>query len=182
MGSGALAQGLGVVALLAAGLLVPAGVAKLRAPRIASEALGLRRDHAVLVRLAGADELLLAAWVLFDGGRAATATLALAYGAFAAVAARQRRRGAGCGCFGSGSSPTSRTHLGLNLVAAASAATLTLTGGTLDLLPLMAGAGPVHAMALLLAGGVAVVSAQLVLTALPDLAVARQRAPTQGRP
>jgi hypothetical protein len=182
MGSGALAQGFGVVVLLAAGLLVPAGVAKLRAPRIASEALGLRRDHAALVRLVGAGELLLAAWVLSGGGRAATATLALAYGGFTSVAARQRRRGASCGCFGSDSAPTSRIHLGLNLVAAATAGTLTVTGGSLDLVQLVAGAGLLHALALLLAGGAAVASAQLVLTALPDLAVARQRTPMTGRP
>jgi hypothetical protein len=47
---------------------------------------------------------------------------------------------------------------------------------------LVAGAGLLHALALLLAGGAAVASAQLVLTALPDLAVARQRTPMTGRP
>jgi hypothetical protein len=183
MGSGSLLQVLGVVVALAAGLLLPAGVAKLRDPRIAIEALGLRRrGHRAVVRLVGAGELLLAAWVLFGGGRAATAVLALTYGAFTSVAARQRRRGAGCGCFGSDSSPTSRVHLGLNLIAAAAAGTLTITGATVAPVQLMAGAGPLEAMALLLAGGAAVVSAQLVLTALPELALARRRAPIGGRP
>jgi hypothetical protein len=182
MASGAFGPALEVIALIAAGLLVPAGVAKLRRPEIAREALGLGRwSRDELVRTIGAGELLLAAWVLLDGGRLATGTLALTYAAFTLVAVRQRRRGASCGCFGVAASPTSWTHLALNLAAAFAAATLVVVGPSTGAVQLVLAAGPTEAVALLIAVSVGIASAQLVLTALPDLAEARRRTPTGGR-
>jgi hypothetical protein len=183
MGSAAFVQALEVVVIIAAGLLVPAGVAKLRHPEIAREALGLGRwTRDELVRSVGAGELLLASWVLLDGGRAATATLAITYAAFTGVAARQRQRGASCGCFGGAGSPTSWTHLALDLTAALAAATLAITSASVGAVQVVLGAGPLEAVTLLVAGAAAVATAQLVLTALPELAAARRRTTTGGRP
>ncbi|HSK22909.1 MAG TPA: MauE/DoxX family redox-associated membrane protein, partial [Egicoccus sp.] len=112
-----------VVALVGAGLLVPAGTAKLRRPADAADALGWRsvRAHAA-VRAVGVGELALAAVVVVSGGPMAAALLVLAYLVFAAVALRQRSRGASCGCFGQADAPAGLLHVGINLVVATAAA------------------------------------------------------------
>jgi hypothetical protein len=176
MRSGALAPVLQVVALVAAGLLVPAGLAKLRRPEAVRRALGgglLARD--AVVRAIGAGELLLAAWILLDGSRASVAALGLTYAAFAVVAVRQQRRGAGCGCFGATTTPTGWAHVVLDLSAVIAAGGLVVLDAATGAAPLILAAGPVAGPALVVAGATAVVAAQLVLTALPDLAVARRR-------
>jgi hypothetical protein len=167
-----------VLVALAAGLLVPAGVAKLRAPVVAREALGLPARIEPLVRLLGAGELLLAATVLATGARPAVLLLALAYGTFTVVALRQRSRGQSCGCFGASDTPTGWHHVLLD-GAAALVATVAAIGGIAAPVTLLAGA-PLAGLPLLLAGGVAVLSLQLLITALPDLAAARRT--VGGRP
>jgi hypothetical protein len=168
------AVGLGVLVAVAAGLLVPAGIAKLRAPAVAREALGLPLAADGLVRLLGAAELVLAAVVLATGARPAVAVLAVTYLGFTVVAARQRSRGASCGCFGASDTPTGWHHVALDAVAAAACGAAVLVGAPSVLAS--AGATPLAGIPLLIAGVVAVASAQLLITALPELAAARRSA------
>jgi hypothetical protein len=165
---------LAVLVALAAGLLVPAGVAKLRDPAVARTALGLPRRAELLVRAIGGGELLLAAAVLLVASRPLVAALGLAYAAFTVVAVRQRARGASCGCFGATETPTGWHHVLLDGGAAVSAAVAAVAGvpPVVDLL----GDAPLAGIPLLVAGGAAVVSLQLLITALPELAVARRTA------
>jgi hypothetical protein len=93
-----------------------AGVAKLRAPAVAADALrraGLP-SAAILVRLAGTGELALAAWSILAPGRAVAAVLGLTYATFAGLALVLASRSAACGCFGEQQSPASRGHSILN--------------------------------------------------------------------
>lgn len=157
----------------AAGLLVPAGIAKLRTPAVARTALGWSLsvgDRAV--RLLGAGEVVLAVAVLVVGGPILTGLLALAYAGFAVVASRQRARGAGCGCFGATATPTGWTHVALDVTAAvvAVAAVIVVTPAPLALL---AASGPLLGVAYGIGLVAAVATAQQLLTALPDLAAAR---------
>lgn len=167
-----------VAIVLGAGLLVPAGIAKLRDPAAAVEALRWRggRAHG-LVRGIGVGELVLAAAVLVLGTRPLLAALAAVYAAFAVVALRQRRRGASCGCFGASTAPTSAVHVAFNAVLAAAAGLAASAAG-----PFARLGAPAHldlpAGQLVLAGGLAVVgvvSVQQLLTGLPELQSATRR-------
>jgi hypothetical protein len=173
-GGSAVATALAVLVAVAAGLLVPAGVAKLRAPGVARTALGLPVRADGLVRLLGVGELALATAVLLTAWRPLLVVLAGAYVAFTAVAVRQRSRGESCGCFGASDAPTGWHHVlldGLAAVAVAAAALVAVPSA----LTLVVDA-PLAGVPLLVAGVVAVVSVQLVVTALPDLAAARRTA------
>ena len=90
---------------LAAGLLVLAGVIKLRAPGDAALALGLRRGpwRAWLAGGLGAVEVLLGALGLLVGGPVGFLTLAAGQIGLLGAAASRRRRGQSCGCFGTAS-------------------------------------------------------------------------------
>lgn len=167
-----------VLVVLAAGLLVPAGIAKLRDPAVAREALGLPARIEPLVRLLGAGELVLAAAVLATGARPAIVALALTYAGFTVVALRQRSRGESCGCFGASETPTGWHHVLLDGTAALVAAAAAVVG-TAAPVALLADA-PLSGVPLLLGAGVAVLTLQLLITALPDLAAARRTA--GGRP
>jgi hypothetical protein len=105
-----------------AGLLVVAGVAKLRDPgptAAALSAIGMAGGR-TRVRLVGACELAVAGWCLIDSGSAAMAALATIYIGFAGVISRMRQAGvADCGCFGERSFEPGAAHLALNLCAAA---------------------------------------------------------------
>lgn len=171
---GVLAVALAVLVALAAGLLVPAGIAKLRDPAVAREALSLPRRAEPAVRLIGVGELALAVAVLATGAWPVVAALALTYAAFTLVASRQRARGASCGCFGASQTPTGWHHVLLDGAAAMVAATAALVGvaSAADLL----GAAPLAGVLLVVAGAVAVVTLQQLITTLPDLAVARRTA------
>ncbi|WP_052668316.1 MauE/DoxX family redox-associated membrane protein [Nitriliruptor alkaliphilus] len=165
---------LAVLVALAAGLLVPAGIAKLRAPGVARAALGLPRRTEPWVRTLGVAELGLAAAVLATAARPAVAALGVAYVAFTAVALRQRARGASCGCFGASDTPTGWHHVLLDGVAAA----VVMAAAVVGVRPashLLTDA-PLAGVPLLAAGAIAVASLQLVITALPDLATARRTA------
>ncbi|MFA9429557.1 MauE/DoxX family redox-associated membrane protein [Egicoccus sp. AB-alg2] len=167
-----------VVIVLGAGLLVPAGVAKLRRPRTTADALAWRGTHATsLVRVVGAGEVSLAAAVLVLGTRPLLAGLALVYGAFAVVAARQRRRGGACGCFGQASAPTSLLHVGLNALVAVAAALAAAGPGALAHLeaPARLGFAPGHTVLAAVLAVVGVASVQQLLTGLPELRAATRR-------
>ncbi|MEX1164094.1 MAG: MauE/DoxX family redox-associated membrane protein [Nitriliruptor sp.] len=172
--SGAVALTLGVMVAVASGLLVPAGIAKLRAPAVAREALGLPIGAERLVRLLGAGELALAAVVLTTGAGPAVALLAVTYLAFTGVALRQRSRGESCGCFGASDTPTGWHHVIVDAAAAAAAGAAVLVGVP-SAVTLIAG-GPLAGVPTLVAGLVAVAAVQVVITALPDLATARRAA------
>jgi hypothetical protein len=179
LGGGADVDGGAVVVLtvlvaLVAGLLVPAGVAKLRDPSVAREALGLPRGSQPLVRILGAGELLLAALVLLTGGRLFVAVLAVTYAVFTAVALRQRSRGESCGCFGASQSPTGWHHVLLDGGAALTAG-IAAAVGIAPVAALFVGA-PLGGVPLALGAVVAIAALQLSTTALPDLAVARRTA------
>lgn len=179
LGGGVDVDGGAVVALtalvaLVAGLLVPAGIAKLRDPSVAREALGLPRGSGPLVRAIGAGELALAGLVLATGARLAVAALAATYTVFTVVALRQRSRGESCGCFGASDAPTGWHHVALDGAAAATAGIAAVVG-TVPVTDLFAGA-PLAGIPLLFGAFVAVAALQLTITALPDLADARRTA------
>lgn len=90
--------------LLAAGILMLAGAAKLRSPAGAARALwtlGLPSRQAYVRALALAELALGADCALAPTGVGALA-LASLYGVFAVIALRLARRQASCGCFGGG--------------------------------------------------------------------------------
>lgn len=182
-GGGLAADVVAVVVVLAAGLLIPAGIAKLRDPRAAGQALGLpRRAAASLVRAVGAGELVLAGLVLVVGGPVLAGVLAATYLGFTGVAMRQRSKGASCGCFGATSSPTTLGHVAMNLLAALAAGTGAAIGAAPALADLVAGA-PLAGVPFLIGAAVAVAAAQITITTLPEvLAAARRTSVTLGNP
>ncbi|MEX1177681.1 MAG: MauE/DoxX family redox-associated membrane protein [Nitriliruptor sp.] len=163
-----------VLVAVAAGLLIPAGIAKLRAPSVARQALGLPAAADRWVQALGVGELLLAAAVLATGARPVVAMLAAAYGGFTVVALRQRARGASCGCFGASETPTGWHHVVLDASAAAAAlvGTVVAVPSALELVA----SGPLAGVPTLVAGVLAVASVQLTITVLPELAAARRTA------
>ncbi|MFA9445952.1 MauE/DoxX family redox-associated membrane protein [Egicoccus sp. AB-alg6-2] len=170
-------DGVFVLVLLGAGLLVPAGIAKLRHPVEARDALGLRSAHSLLlVRAVGVGELILAGAVLGVGGRWPSAALAVAYLGFALVAYRQQRRGAACGCFGAASAPAGPTHVVSNTVVAVAAAATALPLGAGAPAPAwQLGLGPVPTALAVLLLVVAVATLQQLFTRLPALRAATRR-------
>jgi hypothetical protein len=171
---GAAVLTLTVLVALGAGLLVPAGVAKLRAPAVAREALGLPRRTEPLVRVLGVGELALATLVLVTGARLSVVALAGAYAAFTLVALRQRARGASCGCFGASQAPTGWHHVLLDGAVALTASGAAVVGiaPVTDLLV----DAPLGGVPLVLGAAVAVAALQLTITALPELADVRRTA------
>jgi len=152
-----------------AGLLAIAGIAKLRHPEPAANAmaragLGVGRPGA---RLTGVLECGVGAWVLLDSSALALVALALAYATAASgIWAMRRADVADCGCFGeSASLKPSRLHLAVNLMAAAACALAALSP------PPALGAAierpPLEAMALIAGLGAAILLSYLALTALP---------------
>jgi uncharacterized membrane protein YphA (DoxX/SURF4 family) len=153
---------------LAAGLLVVAGIGKLRVPDAAMatlHAIGLPSGR-LAARVLGVGEIGLGLSVVLLGGRAAPAALAAAYAALLAVAARQRAAQLDCGCFGVAAAPVSRLHLGIDAAAAAAGlAGLAVPAATLA--AVAADAGPIAAAAglIALATGVGLVRALAVQAA-----------------
>lgn len=95
----------GVITILAAGLLVAAGIAKLTNPAVTATLYGVGppRLHRPVARLIGVAELALAGWVLIEGGTYAAATLSGMFTVFALLACWALLRAganAACGCFG----------------------------------------------------------------------------------
>jgi len=115
--------------LLAAGLLVVSGAAKLRTPGPATSAL---RELGVpgaqwAVPAGAAAELAVAAAILVRPRQGAVAASVL-FALFALLVAAQLRRGStrSCGCLGAADTPPSRIHLVLNLLLAVAAAAAAL--------------------------------------------------------
>jgi hypothetical protein len=92
---------------VAALVLCVAGVAKLRSPRGAAQALAVGgfRVPVPAVRVFAAGELALGAWSLLVPGRLNAAVLACTYAGFAGLSALLARRHAACGCFGDHDAP-----------------------------------------------------------------------------
>ncbi len=121
--------------LLASGLLMVAGMAKLRTPSAAAGALvalGIpvagARVGRVAVRGFAVAELGLGTLCLLEPGRIATLTLAGLYLSFAAITLALSRRRASCGCFGDRDLAASATHTWLSLALAAVVAVAAVTG------------------------------------------------------
>ena len=154
----------------AAGLLVLAGLSKLRAPLATRQALstiGLRVG-AGPVRALAAAELAIGLWCIVSPGPAAACCLAAAYLAFAAVMALLVRAGAdvGCGCFGARSFRASRGHVALDLIAAAIGVGAAVSGPkALLALPVDGAAMPI----VLLGVGCAIYLAYLLFTVAPAM-------------
>lgn len=114
------------IAIIAACVLVFAGVPKLVLPRATAAALVValripRRMATPAARVLGLVEVSVAVAAL-AGLRPALAAVAALYGALAGFAALAVRRGAACGCIGDGERPATRGHVVFDLVAAAGAA------------------------------------------------------------
>ena len=154
-------------------LLAVAGAAKVADPAATSAALQGARlvSDRRLVRLLGVGEIALAVAVLGLGGSVPAALLAVSYAVFAGFAYRQSRQGEGCGCFGVSDAPATRLHVAINVLGAALAAGAALRPGS----SLLAVFGDGVFQALLIAGVLLLAAAalRLALTALPELAVAR---------
>jgi hypothetical protein len=117
---------------VACALLVVAGVAKLRAPRPARDALQLigARVPSLAVRVLGGAEVALGAFAAIRPGAFSGGLVALAYGAFAVTAALliHADHTADCGCFGRVSSPAGAPHVALNAGACGVAIAAALVG------------------------------------------------------
>lgn len=123
----------------AAVLLAVAGVPKLFRPASTAGAVASLRlpSSALLVRLLGAVELVLAGSALLTGSAYAAVGIAVAYAGFAGFVglalARPQTLGS-CGCFGRPDTPPTPAHLVVNLAAASVAVAVAVTGGVrLDL-------------------------------------------------
>lgn len=129
-------------AWIGAGLLLLAGVAKLRRPDASGRALVLAGlpGGPVAVRALGAGEVLVALLGLGIGGRAWTLQ-AVVYVAFTGFVARERRRPASdCGCFGEQGVPVTGAHVLVDGVLAVAAAVAAVTAApALGAVPLAAG-------------------------------------------
>ncbi len=110
---------------VAAGLLLVAGIAKVRRPAATTESLALAGlpDRPVLARGLGVGEVVLAVVVLVTGSPVAALAVAGAYAVFAGVTVWLLRTDQGsCGCFGEVDAPLTRLHVVTNVVLAVGAA------------------------------------------------------------
>jgi hypothetical protein len=168
--------------LAACGLLVVAGLPKLRDPLPLVRALRSARMPAgrPLVRVVAASEVVLGAAALVAPGRLTAALVAVAYAAFTAFVMLARRRGgvlASCGCFGRPDTPATRTHLVLTASTAATAAALAVSPPGPDVWS----ASTVTPTAVLVGyAGLLGVLAYLVLTVLPTTTAAAVRGLPKG--
>ena len=90
--------------VVAALVLAVAGVAKLRSPRAAAEAVKL---PVALVRAFAAGELILAALAVLTASLWSSVLMAVLYAGFALLTLRLAREGSSCGCFGAEEYPAS---------------------------------------------------------------------------
>jgi hypothetical protein len=154
-----------------AGLLLVAGVAKLRSPAAALRALALAGLPAApaLARGLGAAELALGTICLLAPGRVGALALTVAFAAFAWFLIRLMRReadSAPCGCFGDSSSGASPVHLVFDLCAVVIAA-LAVVAPPPALTDV--GAHGMELFALLVGTAGSVYLCFLIFTALPSL-------------
>ena len=117
--------------LASAGLLVLAGVPKVRDPLPLVRALRAAGMPAgrLLVRAVALAEIAVGGWALIAPGRLSAALVAAAYLVFTAFVVRVLTRGGvlgSCGCFGKPDTPATRTHAALTGLAALTALTVAL--------------------------------------------------------
>jgi hypothetical protein len=148
--------------LVSALVLCVAGLAKLRAPDTAADALGL---PTWLIRALAAGELALGAVCALHPTRAGAVGLAVVYSLFAIVAVVLMRRRVACGCFGDDDLPVSRAHVIASelLAAMAAAAAFTTPHG----LGWLAGGPGLGGVVLLVGVAGATYAVVLVYTAVP---------------
>jgi hypothetical protein len=148
--------------LVSALVLCVAGLAKLRAPDTAADALGL---PTWLIRALAAGELALGAVCALHPTRAGAVGLAVVYSLFAIVAVVLMRRRVACGCFGDDDLPVSRAHVIASelLAAMAAAAAFTTPHG----LGWLAGGPGLEGVVLLVGVAGATYAVVLVYTAVP---------------
>jgi hypothetical protein len=161
------AQALSGPFLIAALTLCAAGIAKVRSPAAAAEALRAARlpASAGLIRVFAVGELALGAFAAVSADAGAAAALAVVYAGFAVLVLILRRQEASCGCFGTTGAPASRSQAvisaALALVSAAAAASGTHGASwILDRSPLIA-------MTLVLGIGSAVFATVVAYSELP---------------
>jgi uncharacterized membrane protein YphA (DoxX/SURF4 family) len=155
---------------MAAGVMLFAGLTKLRSPGAAQQSLGAfgLPPSPALARSVGATEAGIGGLCLFAPGEIARIALATAYlGLAVATGVRwlEGERESPCGCFGDASSRTHLGHVFLNLVFAAVGVTAVLVPptGVVKIL----GEGPA-ALALLAGIGCSVYLTVVLLTLFPD--------------
>jgi hypothetical protein len=155
------------IILTAAGLLVVAALAKLRAPAPAARALATVGVPipAGAVRLLCLGELGLGLLGLLATSRVSAAALAGAYAGFAGLALALARRRSACGCFGDPDVPASGSQALLSLTLAA-ACVVGIAVPAHDL-GWVLGQSPSVAMTLVLGVGGSIYAAVLAYTALP---------------
>jgi hypothetical protein len=153
--------------LIAALVLCVAGVAKLRAPQSAADALGELGlpAHTALIRGFAAGEIALGAVAAVRPTPALAAAVAAVYFGFAVLSAALARRGAACGCFGEPRAPASlgqSSISGVLSVVCVIAATAGAHGATWLL-----GRSPMVALCLFLGIAAAVGATVVALSELP---------------
>jgi hypothetical protein len=179
--------------LIAAGLLVVAGVAKAARPDDTARALAalLPRPPALgrarsIVRVGALTEAALGAVALALPRPVTALLVALSYSCFAGVVAYVRRRGgplATCGCFGRPDTPPTVLHLVLDLVLAAAAFVVAVGAPSHGTLATQLTGQPWAGLPLLFVSAVGLWLTALALSALAALTAARRLArPRPARP
>jgi hypothetical protein len=109
---------------VAALVLIVAGVAKLRAPQVAVQALRQLSlpGGTAMIRAFAALEVALGLWALMSPGGVGAIALACCYAVFAALGALLASRSGACGCFGEGDFPASGLQAVISGVLAAACA------------------------------------------------------------
>jgi hypothetical protein len=157
--------------LIAAALLVVAGVPKVLRPAATARALagvGLP-GRSSLVRLLGAAEVAIGTAAIAAGGPLPALAVGTAYLGFAAfVAIAMGRGGASCGCLGGDETPPTAVHLVLDATAAA-VALLAATASPVSL-PALLGSQPAGGLPMLGLMTLGTWFAYLALSLLPRLA------------
>jgi hypothetical protein len=162
----------------ACGVLVVAGVAKLRRPEPtvgALRAAGFPTSTAAVLGL-GLGEIALGALGIAAGWRPVAAAVTVIYAAFAGFVVATRRRGGAlqtCGCFGSPDVPATGLHVVVNVLAAVVAGFVAVTGDAATLAGVLHEGG--RGAVLLGLAALATLEVVVVLAVLPLLQAHRRR-------
>ena len=169
--------------VIAAGVLVVSGAAKVRTPASASDALRAigAPAGAGAVRAVGVGEVVLGVAALLAGGTLLAAVVALAYVGFALAAWRMSRTDAvrSCGCFGSSGARPGPIHVVVDGVAAVlvGAAAVTGAGGAVALVSDSPAWG-IPALAAALVGVAATIAVLTVAAEVADAVEGTRPAPS----
>jgi hypothetical protein len=173
--------------LIAAGLLVVAGLAKAARPDDTARALAVLLPGSPplrllwwAVRLGALAEAVLGGLALVFPRPVTAALVALSYTCFAGVVFGARRRGgplATCGCFGRADTPPTAVHLVADLALAGAAVVVAVAAPGDGTLAAQLAHQPWAGLPLLFVSAVGLWLTLLALTALASLAAARRPAP-----